>query len=135
MGFSDAVRSVLTNYATFRGRAPRSEFWWFVLFTLIANLVLGLVDSLIVAPILGFSPFSDNGARPLSALFSLAIFVPSLAVGARRLHDTGRSAWWLLIGLVPLIGWLIFVYFAAQRSEAVTTEYGPPPLGRGETYR
>lgn len=135
MNFTAAVRSVFSNYANFRGRAPRSEFWWFVLFTLIANLVLSIIDSLIVAPILGFSPFSDNGARPLSALFSLGVFIPSLAVGARRLHDTGRSAWWLLIGLVPLIGWLIFVYFAVQPSEEVTNEYGRPPLGRGETYR
>ncbi|MCP3056080.1 DUF805 domain-containing protein [Aurantimonas marianensis] len=135
MNFTQSVHSVFSHYATFRGRAPRSEFWWFVLFTLIANLALSIVDSLIVAPILGFSPFSDNGARPLSALFSLAIFVPSLAVGARRLHDTGRSAWWLLVGLIPLIGWLIFVYFAVQPSEQVTNEYGPPPVERPPSSR
>lgn len=135
MRFTEAVRSVFSNYAIFRGRAPRSEFWWFVLFTLIASFVLGLVDSVIVGPILGLSPLSGHGARPLDALFSLAILIPSLAVAARRLHDTGRSAWWLLIGLVPLFGWLVFLYFAAQPSETVTNEYGAPPLGRREAYR
>ncbi|WP_206455152.1 DUF805 domain-containing protein [Aurantimonas marina] len=135
MGFSEAVRSVFSNYANFRGRASRPEFWWFALFALIAQFMLGLLDSIVVGPILGLSPLSGHGARPLGALFSLAIFVPSLAVGARRLHDTGRSAGWMLIWLIPMIGWLIFFFLAARPTEPVTNQYGPPPLRQPDPYR
>ena len=126
MSFTEAIRSVFANYATFRGRAPRSEFWWFALFTLLGNFVLGILDAILVGPAMGLAPFSGEGYQPLGSIFSLAIFIPSLAVSVRRLHDTGRSGWWFLVNLVPLIGWLVFLYFAVQPSDA-TNRHGPPP--------
>ncbi|HEX2020805.1 MAG TPA: DUF805 domain-containing protein [Aurantimonas sp.] len=135
MSFTGAVQSALNQYATFRGRASRAEFWWFFLFAFLGNVVLGIVDGLIVGPILGFSPFSGEGAQPLGSLFSLAIFVPSLAVGARRMHDTGRSGWWLLVNLVPVVGWLIYLYFAIQPGEPAINAYGPPPPSEASAER
>ena len=135
MSFTGAIQSAFSNYATFRGRASRAEFWWFVLFALLGNLLLGVADGLLVGPILGFSPFSGEGAQPLGSLFSLAIFVPSLAVGARRMHDTGRSGWWLLVNLVPVVGWVIYLYFAIQPGEPAINAYGRPPPSEASAAR
>jgi uncharacterized membrane protein YhaH (DUF805 family) len=98
MTFQEAIKLCFQKYADFSGRAKRPEFWWFVLFTFLASLILGVVSSM------------------LSGLFSLAVIVPSLAVGARRLHDIGRSGWWQLIWLVPVIGWIILIYWCVQES-------------------
>jgi len=104
-----AVKTCLTKYADFTGRAARPEFWWFVL----AQFVVGVILNMIL-PVLG-------------GLFSLALLVPSLAVGARRLHDIGKSGWLQLLGLIPIIGWLILIYWAAQPGETGSNKYGPPP--------
>lgn len=98
MTFQEAIRLCFQKYADFSGRAKRPEFWWFVLFTILASMILGVVSNM------------------LSGLFSLAVIVPSLAVGARRLHDIGRSGWWQLVWLVPVIGWIIMIYWCAQDS-------------------
>lgn len=105
MTFQEAIKICFQKYADFNGRAKRPEFWWFVLFTFLASLILGIVSSM------------------LSGLFSLAVIVPSLAVGARRLHDIGRSGWWQLIWLVPIIGWIILIYWCVQESNATANEY------------
>lgn len=99
MTFGDSISTCFSKYATFEGRASRSEYWWWLLFTILASAAAGI--------------FSDK----LSALFSLAVLLPSLAVGVRRLHDTDRSGWFLLLWLVPLIGWLILWFWAAQDSK------------------
>lgn len=96
MTFGDSIRSCFSKYAMFDGRAPRAEYWWWLLFTVLASAGAGIV--------------SDK----LSALFSLAVLLPSLAVGARRLHDTNRSGWFLLLWFVPLIGWLVLWLWAMQ---------------------
>jgi uncharacterized membrane protein YhaH (DUF805 family) len=114
MGLPDAVRSVLTQYATFTGRARRSEYWWFAL----ANLGLSLVAAIIDAAI-GF-PF-------FQLVVALGLFVPSLAVAVRRLHDTGRSGWWLLIGLIPLVGAIVLLVFLASDGERGPNRWGPSP--------
>jgi uncharacterized membrane protein YhaH (DUF805 family) len=117
MTFQDSVKSVLvTNYATFSGRARRSEYWWYVLFVFIASLVLGMVDKAVI------------GAGILQGAFGLATFIPGIAVGVRRLHDRDRSGWWLLIGFVPLIGWLILIYWFATPGTAGENRFGPEPL-------
>jgi uncharacterized membrane protein YhaH (DUF805 family) len=96
MSFTQAVGSVLRQYATFSGRARRSEYWWFYLFTVLAGLGAAVVDGLLGA-VLG------RNVEVVNLVVSLAVLVPSIAVGARRLHDTGRTGWWLLLPVVPLL--------------------------------
>ncbi|WP_422372491.1 DUF805 domain-containing protein [Hoeflea sp.] len=118
MDFQTAVRICLKEkYATIAGRARRSEYWWFFLFVFLCNLVLGIVDAIL---------FGE--AQVLQALFSLAILVPAVCVGGRRMHDTGRSAWWLLLVLIPLVGSLILLFMFAQKGTDGPNEYGPDPL-------
>ena len=104
-----SVRTCLTKYADFNGRAARPEFWWFVL----AQFVVGLILNMIL-PLLG-------------GLFSLAMLVPSLAAGSRRLHDIGKSGWLQLLGLIPIVGWVILIYWAAQPGDPAANQYGSPP--------
>ena len=99
MTFGESIKTCFSKYADFSGRASRSEYWWWFLF-----LVPGTIAASIV---------SDT----VSALFSLATVVPSLAVGCRRLHDIDKSGWFQLLNLVPVIGWIIVVYWAVQEGK------------------
>jgi len=99
MTFGESISVCFKKYVGFDGRAARSEFWWFALFTFLVSLALGIVS------------------QSLSSLFSLAVLLPSLAVGSRRLHDTDRSAWFLLLWLVPVIGWIILIVWAIQEGK------------------
>lgn len=112
---------VTERYVQFSGRAMRSEFWSFALVNFGISLVLAVVDA-----ILGTN---GNGLGVIGGLYSLAVFLPSIAVSIRRLHDTNRSGWWLLIGLIPLIGWVILIIFYVQDSDAGENQYGPNPKG------
>ena len=103
----------LKQYATFSGRARRKEYWFFFLFYLLIFIGLSLLDT-----ILGFGL--------LSSLFALAMLLPSVAVAVRRLHDTGRTGWWVLIGLVPVVN-LLLIYFMVLDSDPGTNAYGPNP--------
>lgn len=111
---------VLKKYAVFSGRARRKEYWMFVLINILVALLLGLIEG-----IAGIAPETTESV--LATLYSLAVLLPSIAVGARRLHDTGRSGWWLLIGIVPLIGALVLLIFFVQDSEPGANQYGPNP--------
>jgi uncharacterized membrane protein YhaH (DUF805 family) len=106
---------VLKNYVGFQGRARRKEYWMFFLFSLIISIVLSILESI------------ANMPAVLSGLYSLVVLLPSLAVTVRRLHDTGRSAWWLLIGLIPLVGAIILLVFMCQDSQESDNQYGPNP--------
>ena len=106
---------VLKKYVVFSGRARRKEIWYFVLFDFVFAFVLGLIDVLV----------GTGGV--LYSLYCLAVLLPSIAVSVRRLHDTGRSGWWLFIGLIPLIGAIILLIFMVSDSEAETNRYGPSP--------
>ena len=119
MGFVDAIKICFSKYVDFKGRARRPEYWWWVLFNVLVSIALALVD-------LGLSAVHVPGI--LGNLANLVFFLPSLAVGARRLHDTDRSGWWLLLWLIPLIGWIIIVVFLCQRG----TE-GPNRFGSDDT--
>jgi uncharacterized membrane protein YhaH (DUF805 family) len=99
MNFQDSIKICFTKYVDFTGRASRPEYWWFFLFCLLASCVI--------------SVFSYG----LSTLFSLATVLPSLAVGARRLHETNRSGWWQLLWLLPVIGWIIIIIFLVQPAQ------------------
>ena len=128
MNFTTAVRSVLSKYVTFSGRALRSEYWWWILFVFLVALVTSIIDGAVVAPMLGYEAFSEEAGEPLSTLVSLAFFLPGLAVGARRLHDIDKSGWWLLIGLIPLIGIIVLIYWFVQRGTDGPNRFGESPL-------
>lgn len=118
---------VTTKFATFSGRARRREFWLFTLFTWIVSCVLQIIS---VAA-------SDSVALNVlvtvaSLLFSLFIFIPGLALDVRRLHDTGRSGWWLLICLLPIIGAIVLLVFFCKAGTAGENEYGPDPKATGD---
>lgn len=121
MGFVEAVKSGLKNYATFSGRATRSEFWWFALFQFIAILIPAIM-SITEANSGSFGIFSI-----LQVLISLGLILPSLALSFRRLHDTNRSAWWLLINLVPLIGGIVLLVFYCLKGTEGPNKYGGGP--------
>lgn len=116
--------NVLKKYCDFKGRASRSEYWWFTL----VNVVIACVLSLIPLMILGSDPDNLIKSQFLCSLYSLAVFLPGLGVSIRRLHDTDRSGWWILLGLIPFIGgvWLL-VYMALPPTEEAN-DYGPNPL-------
>lgn len=127
MSFQDAVRICLQRkYADFNGRARRSEYWFFILFTAIVGAIGGALDA-----IFGIRSGAYGGTGPIQGVLQLALLVPTLAVGARRLHDTGRSGWWQLIGLVPVVGWIVLIVFFVQDSQP-NNQYGPNPKGVGE---
>ncbi len=131
MSFQDAVRVCLTQkYVDFSGRARRSEYWYFALFVIIVSVVAGIIDG-----ILGTRDTISNTGL-VGGIASLALLLPNLGVGARRLHDTGRSGWWLLIGLIPVIGWIVLIVFFVQDSQQ-DNQYGPNPkgLGGGQYYQ
>lgn len=116
MDFQTAVKTCFQKYATFSGRAKRPEFWWFILFYFVVGCILNIIDGILF----GFS----SDIRVLSSIFGLAIFLPNLAVAVRRLHDIGRSGWWILIGLIPFVGWIVLIYWYCQPSEQGTNQYG-----------
>ncbi len=99
MTFQESVRVCLSKYADFSGRASRSEYWWFFLFVFLASLGTSMIHEV------------------LGGIFALATLLPSIAVTARRLHDTNRSGWWQLIYFIPLIGWIVMLVFLTQESK------------------
>jgi len=111
----DAVRTVVVEkYADFGGRARRSELWWFVLAYMLLRIVILVLER-------------ATGNPFIALLMSLGLFLPSLGVGVRRLHDIGRSGWWVLISLIPVVGWIVLVVFYVQDSQPGTNQYGPNP--------
>lgn len=114
----------LKNYVGFTGRSRRSEYWYFTLFYLVIAIVLSVLDSIVFG-----GSGEGKGTPVLSGLFMLAMLLPSIAVGIRRLHDTDRSGWWLLIGLVPLIGFIVLIVFFVQDSKPGDNRFGPNPKG------
>jgi uncharacterized membrane protein YhaH (DUF805 family) len=114
MSLSEAVKSGFSKYVTFSGRASRSEYWYWVLFTVVATVVLTIIDL-----ILSF------GA--LQAIFALATFLPGLAIMFRRLHDIDRSAWWWLILFVPLVGAILLIVWLCKGGTHGPNRFGPAP--------
>ncbi|WP_125779708.1 DUF805 domain-containing protein [Pseudoalteromonas rubra] len=117
----DIYLSALKKYAVFNGRARRKEYWLFMLCNLIVTIVLGLVDMT-----LGLYS-EESGFGLLSGLYALAVIIPSIALSIRRLHDTGRSGWWILISLVPVVGPLVLLVFYVMDSTPGDNDYGPNP--------
>jgi uncharacterized membrane protein YhaH (DUF805 family) len=112
--------AVLKKYAVFSGRARRKEYWMFTLIYILIAIVLGFLDSML------------GGAGILGILLAIGLFVPSLAVTVRRLHDTDRSGWWVLIAFVPFVGWLVLLVFMVLAGTSGSNPYGEDPLGEAE---
>lgn len=106
---------VLKKYTVFTGRAQRQEYWMFFLFNMIITIAIGFLE--------GFT----GTLGMIGIIYSLAILLPGLAVSIRRLHDTNRSGWWLLIGLIPLLGTIVLLVFMALDSHPEENQYGPNP--------
>ena len=120
MTFSEAVKSGFDNYATFSGRASRPAYWWWFLFqVIVVGIVAGIIDGIL------------GTWGVVTGLAGLALLLPTLAVSVRRLHDTNRTGWWILIGLIPLIGFIVLLIFYLQEGDAGDNEYGPPPPDKG----
>ncbi len=107
--------TVLKKYAVFEGRARRKEYWYFILVYVLVAIVLSFLDS----------AFATRGL--LGAVLGLALLVPTVAVGVRRLHDTDRSGWWVLIGLIPFIGAIVLIIFFVIDSQPGANRFGPNP--------
>jgi uncharacterized membrane protein YhaH (DUF805 family) len=112
---------VLKKYADFSGRARRREYWFFVLFNIIISVVLSVCDGVLGT----YSAAASIGI--LSGIYTLAVLIPGIAVAVRRLHDTGRSGWWILIALVPIVGWIVLLVFMLLDSQPGQNAYGLSP--------
>jgi uncharacterized membrane protein YhaH (DUF805 family) len=112
---------VLKKYAVFNGRARRKEYWMFFLFNIIISIVLIIVDGIV-----GTSA-APGALGLLGGLYALALLIPGIAVAVRRLHDTGRSGWWILIGLVPFVGGIILIVFLVQDGTPGDNQFGSNP--------
>lgn len=116
---------VLQKYATFSGRAQRKEYWMFILFNFIIGIVIGIIGR-ILAP--------ESNVNTLSALYSLAVFIPYIAVTVRRFHDTNHSGWWILFNLIPFVGWIVTTVFMVTDSQLGENQYGPNPKEVNPNY-
>jgi uncharacterized membrane protein YhaH (DUF805 family) len=116
MTFQQAVRSGLQNYTNFRDRSGRSEFWYWVLFTIIVSIVASIIDAIL------------GGTTVITGLAGLALLVPNLAMAVRRLHDIGKSGWNVLWGLIPVLGLIYLIYLYVQPSHEGSNQYGSAPL-------
>jgi uncharacterized membrane protein YhaH (DUF805 family) len=115
MSFADAVKTGFTRFATFQGRASRSEFWYFMLFIFLGSAVLRTIDAITGLPVLG-------------AIFALVTLIPNIAVSVRRLHDTDRSGWWYLLFLVPIVGVVVLLIWFCTKGTGADNRFGGSPL-------
>lgn len=109
MQFQESIKTCLSKYADFKGRASRSEYWWFVLFNLIVQAAAAAL--------------SEN----LSYAIAIGFFLPSIAAGVRRLHDKDKSGWWMLLHFVPLIGAIVLLVWFCQKGTPSANRFGDVP--------
>jgi uncharacterized membrane protein YhaH (DUF805 family) len=115
--FLGALKDGFARYVDFKSRSTRSQFWWWTLWSILISIASGAVDASIGAV----------DAGPVGLVTSLAMFLPSIAVSIRRLHDIGRTGWWLLIWFIPIIGWIVLIVFHCTKSVPVPNAWGPEP--------
>lgn len=113
MTFTEAVTTAFQKYATFRGRATRSEYWWFTLFMILVNIALSVAGSALENPF-------------LAIIAALVFFLPNLAVTARRLHDIDKAGWWMLLLIVPLLGAIMLLIWTCTKGTLGENRFGPP---------
>ena len=119
MNFGEAIKSGFSNYANFQGRARRSGYWYWYLFTVLVSLAFSVLSG----------GKSDNFFGVISGLVGLALFLPGLAYAVRRLHDTNRSGWRVLFVLIPLVGWIFLLVWMVADSEPGDNRFGANPKG------
>ncbi len=117
--------TALQKWADFSSRARRREYWFFVLIYIVIYIVLTVIDMMV-----GLAD-PATGVGVLGGIFALAMLIPSISVGVRRLHDTNRSGWWLLIGFIPIIGALVLIVFFLLDSQPGDNRFGPNPKAAG----
>ncbi|MCR5107892.1 MAG: DUF805 domain-containing protein [Lachnospiraceae bacterium] len=116
MSFIDAIKTCFQKYVNFNGRARRSEMWWFVLFNFVVSFIVGMIGNAM-------------GTTVLATLWTLAVFLPGLAVEIRRLHDIGKKWTWILFALIPVVGTIILIVWFCKDSDPGDNEFGPNPKG------
>ena len=110
VGFGEAISLGFKNYINFNGRATRAEYWWWFLFIVVTGVVLGTIDSI-------------TGIGTLQSIFNLATLIPGLALGARRLHDIGKSGWWQLLWFAIIVGWIIMIVWYCKPGNQLGNKY------------
>jgi uncharacterized membrane protein YhaH (DUF805 family) len=116
MNFGEAIASGFSNYVNFSSRAARSEYWYWVLFNVLAQVVTEIIDNAVI------------GMSVTTAIFSLAVLLPGIAVAARRLHDVDRTGWWLLLAFVPVVGLIVLLIWFCTKGTDGSNRFGPDPL-------
>ena len=126
MSFGEAIKSFWSKYATFKGRSRRSEYWFIQLFLILTNLAVAAIDLVLMNG--DVDRFIANGGGGIVGLiWILVTIVPALAVLVRRLHDTGKSGWWALIGFIPAAGAIVLLVFTVLDSDSGENKYGESP--------
>ncbi len=116
MSFSEAVKSGFDHYTKFDGRANKPAFWWWFLFGILVYIGAEIIDAIL-------------GTTIVWIIVALGLLLPNLSVAIRRLHDTDRTGWWILIGLIPIIGFIVLLIFYLEKSDPGDNKYGPPMDG------
>jgi uncharacterized membrane protein YhaH (DUF805 family) len=133
MSFADSIKTCLSKFVTWQGRASRSEYWYFFLFNFLTLAVAALIDNVLGTSFKFTNPETGMeqsiGYGYLYLVAALGLFLPNLAVMVRRLHDTNRSGWWYWIALVPLIGIILLIVWFCTRGTQGQNDYGSDPLG------
>jgi len=116
VSFTEAIKSGFDHYVNFGGRASRPAYWWWFLFAILVAACASIIDAAI------------GSFGVISGIAGLALLLPGLSGAIRRLHDTGHSGWWVLIGLIPVIGFIVLLIFYLREGDAGENQYGPPPV-------
>ena len=127
MDMITAVKTCFNKYTVISGRSRRAEYWWWVLFTIIVSIVLGIVDGILFTSINATTGQPETSGL-LGGLFSLATLIPGICVTARRLHDTNRSGWWQLLWLAIIVGWIPLIIWLASKGTEGDNRFGPNPI-------
>lgn len=127
MDFITAIKTCFQKYVVVSGRASRSEYWFWVLFSLLTGVVCSAIDHALFHA--GFDATTQTYTNgPISGLRSLAFLLPSICVGVRRLHDINKSGWWMLINLLPIVGWIVYIVWMATKGTVGHNRFGADSL-------
>lgn len=126
VSFSQAVRMAFDSYCRFQGRSSRSEYWWWVLFVAILSFCIGIIE--------GILGFSMTAVQATFGILSLVLLLPGLGLSVRRLHDINKSGWWILLGLIPVVGGIVLIIWFARDSEMTENAMAPCPIWRDDSH-